>query len=129
MILLNFAHPLTRDHLAQVAALTGQTVARVLDVPLQLDLARPLEAQVSAAVERAGLTPEEWQTAAILVNPPGYAPAAAALLAELHGRIGYFPALLWVRPVTDSLPRKFEVAGVINLQAMRDAARTKRSVG
>ena len=129
MILLNFAHPLTRDHLAQVAALTGQPVARVIDVPLQLDLARPLEAQVSAAVERTGLTPEEWQTAALLVNPPGYAPAAAALLAELHGRIGYFPALLWVRSVVDSLPREFEVAGVINLQAMRDAARIKRSVG
>ena len=53
--------------------------------------------------------------------------ANATLLAELHGRCGYFPAQLRLRPVPGSLPPRFEIAEVLNLQALRDAARERRS--
>lgn len=129
MLLLNFSHPLTPAHVAQVAALAGQPVERVVEAPLQLDLAAPLAEQVAAAVDGVGLTPREWQTLPLVVNPPGYAPAAGVLLAELHGRTGYFPTILWLRPVADSTPPQFEVAAVINLQSVRDTARTRRSGG
>jgi hypothetical protein len=61
-----------------------------------------------------------------LVNLPALAPAAAALLAELHGRMGYFPAIVRIRPVAGSTPPAYEVAEIINLQAVRDAARERR---
>ena len=77
-------------------------------------------------VDRAELSSHEWQTLPILVNPPGYAPAAMALLAELHGRMGYFPSMLWVRPEENSNPRRFQVAGVIDLQEIRDRSRRRR---
>jgi hypothetical protein len=51
---------------------------------------------------------------------------AVTLLAELHGRMGYFPAMLRLRPVTGSTPPRFEVAEIINLQTVRDRARSRR---
>lgn len=57
--------------------------------------------------------------------PPGYAPAAFVLLAELHGCIGHFPTLIRLRPKAGPVPA-YEVAELLNLQAMREAARTRR---
>jgi len=48
------------------------------------------------------------------------------LLAELHGRCGYFPPCIRLRPAQGPVPPQYEVAEVLNLQAVRDAARQKR---
>ncbi len=40
--------------------------------------------------------------------------------------MGYFPACIRLRPVPESLPPRFEVAEILNLQAVRDAARQGR---
>jgi hypothetical protein len=61
----------------------------------------------------------------LLVNPPGYAPAAFVLLAELHGRIGHFPSLVRLRPKSGPVTT-YEVAELLNLQTIRDAARERR---
>lgn len=127
MILLNFSHPLTDEQLAQVEALAGQAVVEVRDEMSEFDHQAPLGEQVRALVDRTGLTAVEWQTAALVVNLPGYAPAAALLLAELHGRMGHFPTMLCLRPVAGSTPTRYEVAELINLQAARDEARARRS--
>lgn len=126
MLLLNFSHPLLPDHLAQLAALLGRPVDDVRDAPAAFDHARPFAEQVAALVDGVGLSAAAWQTEAILVTPPAYAPITAILIAELHGRMGYFPALIRIRPVHDSNPPAYEVAEIINLQAARDAARTRR---
>ncbi len=126
MILLNFAHPLTPDHLAQIEALARQPVERVIDVHSQIDAQQPLAPQAAALADQAGLTPAEWQSAPLLVNPPSLNFVAAVLLAELHGRCGYFPAMLRMRPVEGSIPLRYEVAEVLNLQDVRDAARRRR---
>jgi hypothetical protein len=126
MILLNFAHPLTSDHLRQIEALTGQAVERVVEINSQIDPQQPLVPQVVALADEAGLSPAEWQSLPLLVNPPSLNFIAVTLLAELHGRCGYFPAHLRMRPVPESIPPRYEVAEVINLQAVRDAARQKR---
>jgi hypothetical protein len=82
---------------------------------------------VAVLVERAGLSPAEWQTLPLLINPPSLNFIAVALLAELHGRCGYFPAVLRLRPVEGSLPPQYEVAEVLDLQVIRDSARQKRN--
>ncbi len=128
MILLNFSHPLTAEQLAQVETLAGQSVDRMLGELAQFDHAAGFAEQVRGLVERAGLAADEWQTAPLLVNLPGYAPGAACLLAEIHGRAGYFPAILRLRPVAGSVVTVYEVAELINLQAMRETARYARSV-
>lgn len=131
MLLLNFAHPLTDEHLAQIEQLTGQKAARVVVIDSQIDPQQPLAPQVAAMADAAGLSPEEWQTAPILINPPALNFSAVALIAELHGRMGYFPPCLRMRPVVDEqgnrvVPPRFEVAEILNLQAIRDAARQRR---
>lgn len=126
MILLNFAHPLNDEQLAAVAALAGTEIARVIEVRSQVDPQQPLASQVAAMVDAAGLIPAEWQSAELLVNPPSLNYSTAVLLAELHGRMGYFPACLRLRPVAGAVPPRFEVAEILNLQAVRDEARQRR---
>lgn len=126
MIILNYGHPLTREQVAQVEALTGQPVDRLVEVPTHVDVGQPLAPQVVALADRAGLSPSEWQTLPILVNPPALNFIAVVLLAEVHGRCGYFPAHLRLRPVDGSVPLRYEVAEVLDLQQVRDAARRRR---
>ncbi len=125
IVLLNYSHPLTAAQVAQVAALCGETVV-VRDLPAQADRARPLAEVAHELADAAGLSAEEWQTTPLVLNPPALAPLALALIAELHGRGGGFPAILNVRPVADSVPTRYEVAEVLNLQAVRQAARGRR---
>lgn len=126
MIILNFSHPLTADHLAQLEAVAGQPVECVIDALAQFDNAQPFLPQVVALVDAVGLSPTEWQTLPLLVNPPSLNIIAVTLLAELHGRMGYFPTVVRLRPVAGSTPPRFEVAEVVNLHSVREAARNKR---
>lgn len=131
MILLNFAHPLTAEHRAAIEQQTGQPIAEVRNDPTQtrIDTAAPLAPQIEQIVDGFALSPDQWQTAALLINPPGYAPAAAAVMAELHGRTGHFPAIIRMRPATGSITPQYEVAEIINLQAIRETARDRRGAG
>lgn len=126
MIVVNFAHVLTPAHLAAVERLTGRAVTKVVEVKTYFDETQPFAGQARTLVDSAGLTPEQWQTEPLLVNLPSYNYAAALVLAELHGRTGYFPAVLRLRPVADSTPQEFEVAEALNLQAAREEARRRR---
>jgi hypothetical protein len=125
MLILNFTHPLTEEHKAQIEALAGTPINEVRTIPVQIEQDEPLAAQIVAIVDAAHLASEEWQTRPLLINPPGYAPAAFMLLAELHGRIGHFPALIRLRPKPGPVPA-YEVAELLNLQAVREAARRRR---
>jgi hypothetical protein len=126
MIILNFSHPLTPDQLAQVEALTGEQVAEVRDISTQFDSEQPFIPQVAALADACQLTAQEWQTTSLLIVPPALNFIAVALLAELHGRMGYFPDCLRLRPVAGARPPRYEVAELLDLQAVRDTARGKR---
>jgi len=99
----------------------------LIEIPTQIDPQQPLAPQAVAIADEIGLSPIEWQTLPLLINPPSLNFIAVALLAEIHGRCGYFPAHLRMRPVQGSAPQRFEVAEVLCLQEIRDQARIKRS--
>ena len=126
MILLNFTHPLPREQLARLEQIAGQKVDRVIEVKTQIDPQADLVPQVIALADACQLTPAEWQAEGILVVPPALNFVAVTLLAELHGRMGYFPAHVRTRPIAEALPPRYEIAQVLNLQAVRDTARQKR---
>jgi hypothetical protein len=126
MTLLNFSHPLTAAHLAAIEQISQQPVDRVLDIKTQFDHSRPFADQAKAVVDSIGLSPEQWQTTRLLVNLPSLTVIAALVLAEIHGRCGYFPAAIRLKPVLQTTPPQFEVAEIINLQAVRETARQQR---
>lgn len=126
MRVINFAHPLTPENLGEIEALTGRPVSEVLEVPSQIDPERPLEPQIESMLDGVGLTARQWQVEPLLINLPSLNYSAAVLLAQLHGRMGYFPAVLRLRPDADGLVPRFVVAEILNLQAVRERARGKR---
>ena len=125
MLVLNFAHPLTHEQRAQIETLANTSIEEVRDIHVQIKQEEPLEPQIISIVDTSGLSSEEWQTLPLLINPPGYAPAAFVLLAELHGRIGHFPSLIRLRPKPGPVT-SYEVAELLNLQSIREAARKRR---
>jgi hypothetical protein len=125
MLILNFTHPLTSAQRDQLASQLGQE-PEIRTIPVQINNDSPLTEQIVRIVDAVELTSEEWQTLPIIVNPPGFAPAAFVLLAELHGRMGHFPTLLRLRPVVGSVPTSYEVAELLNLQTVREEARRRR---
>ena len=127
MLLLNFGHPLTDAQLARVRELIGREIERVIAVPTHLDHEQPFDEQVRELLTTVPLTPEQWQTTPLIINPPSLAPITAVLLAEIHGRSGFFPTILRLRPVARTMPPQFEVAELLNLQGVRDAARARRA--
>jgi len=127
MLLLNFGHPLTDAQLARIRELAGRDLERIIAVPTQFDHARPFDEQVRELLASVPLTPEQWQTTPLLINPPSLSPITAVLLAEIHGRSGFFPTIVRLRPMSGTVPPQFEIAELLNLQAVRDAARTRRA--
>ncbi|HRW07339.1 MAG TPA: CRISPR-associated protein Csx15 [Caldilineaceae bacterium] len=126
MLILNFSHPLTPAQQDQIRAATGQPIARVLDIPTHFDEQQPFAAQLSTLFTQIDLTPTQWQSEPILVVLPSLNFIAALLLAELHGRMGYFPPVVRTRPVADRVPRQYEVAEILDLQGVREGARRQR---
>ncbi|NMC53634.1 MAG: hypothetical protein GYA48_08360 [Chloroflexi bacterium] len=126
MILLNFSHPISAEQICQLEALSGQPLERVFDLPTQFDNNQPFQPQLDALLASIPLDAQAWQTAPILVNLPSLNFIAGLLLASLHGRMGYFPPILRTRPVPESLPPRFEIAEILNLQKVRERARETR---
>jgi hypothetical protein len=125
MLMLNFSHPLTQEQREQIESLAQTTIEEIRTIPVQIDQAAPLIEQIVMIVDVIDLSAEEWQTLPLLINPPGYTPAAFVLLAELHGRSGHFPTIIRLRskpgPITT-----YEVAELLNLQTIRETARPRR---
>ena len=126
MIILNFSHPLTEAQIEQVIHLTGEAPRAIRAIKTQFDLSQDLSPQVVALVDGLEISAEAWQETPWLIVLPSLNFAAAVLLAELHGRIGHFPAILRLRPLQGALVTSFEVAEVINLEAVRAQARQRR---
>jgi len=51
---------------------------------------------------------------------------ALTLIAAIHDIMGYFPPIVRIKPVEGSVPPRFEVAEVINLQEVRERFRERR---
>lgn len=126
MILLNFSHPITPEQQARIETLAQQAITRTISALPQFDEQLPFAQQLAPLLAQVNLSPIEWQNEAILVILPSLNFIAALLLAELHGRMGYFPAVVRTRPVNNSLPRQYEIAEILNLQTVREEARKQR---
>lgn len=126
MLILNFSHPLTEEQKAQVERLAGKSVREIRQISTKFDHTRPFEPQVEELIRACNLSSQEWQTLPILIVPPALNFIAVTLIAALHGIMGYFPPVIRIRPVEGTVPPRFEVAEILNLQAIRDRFRNFR---
>lgn len=128
MQILNFAHPFTPTMLEQTAKLLSIPTEQITEhrVTVQIDRSQPITLEMSRIVDSLGFSSETWQTQAFVVNLPGLAIAAGVLIAEIHGRTGFFPSVLTITPVPESVTPVFRVTEVIALQTVRDLARERR---
>jgi len=125
-LVVNFHHLLKPEQIKDMQRLLQWPRIEVIDarlgtVPEKQNFTRYLLNHI----ESIDLTAEEWQTACLAVIPPGFAPACSVMLAELHGRLGYFPDIVRIRP-SESGPEKYVVAEIIALRDIRNQARGKR---
>jgi len=126
MLLLNFSHPLTFEQKQAIEGIIKQPLSRLLEPGAQLDVTAPFVPQVATMIDQIGLSPTEWQHTPFIVMLPTLNFAAGVMLAELHGRCGYFPPIVRLRPMKGAMPPQFEVAEIINLNEVREMARGKR---
>ncbi len=96
-------------------------IADIITIPTLILEEEPLEPQITRLIDSISLYIEDWHKRHILINPPGYAPVALLLLAEIHGRTGHFPTLVRMRPKHGPVT-SYEVVELLNLQVIRDAA-------
>lgn len=98
----------------------------MLQISVQFNPSCEFSPLVRQLLQSSDLHGMQWQINPILVNLPALNVIAAVLLSELHGRMGYFPTIMRLRQVEGTVPLQFEVAELINLQVVRDDARSLR---
>lgn len=123
---VNFSHPLTEAQVAAFESLSGWHVAHTVAVPTHCELAWPFAEQATNFVDAAGLTSVQWQSYRLAIVPPALSPVACLVIAEIHGRAGYFVPVVRLRPRSGVLPPVFEVAEILDVQGQREAARARR---
>jgi len=124
--IINFTHPLTQPIVKQIKDLIGQPISEIIEIKTQLDDNESFETQIEKLLDKVGFSPVDWQAGHVIVHIPGLSPAAVALIAAIHGRSGHFPTILRLRSKKDEKHQQYELAEIINLQAVRDNAREKR---
>ena len=126
-LLINFTHPVTDEQIKQIEEKLKISIVEIVQppkIPIHFNENEDFATQISTCVNGIGLTDEQWQDSGILVNVPGMAPIATALVAELHGRMGHFPSLIRLKR-SENNPSNYEFAEVMHLQHIRDKARAR----
>lgn len=126
MKILNFSHPLTKEHIAAIGEKMGMPITAVEDIRVHLNTEGNFTAQIVALVDELGISSHDWQNEPFLIVLPSLNYAAAILIAELHGRMGRFPSIVRMRPIAGALVTTYEVAEILNLEDIRMQARGRR---
>ena len=122
MLLLNFGHPITEEQVSQIKEM-GFDIDEVINVNSQVDLSVDLAEQAVKMVDSTGVSMSRFSQGRIIVNLPSLNFSAAAVLAELHGRMGFFPPVLQLNRNSSG---GYDVVNIIILQSMRNNARMRR---
>jgi hypothetical protein len=115
---LNFSHPITEKQEMEIAVEVGERV-EVVDIKVQIDFSRSLPEQAYKILEPfvSTLVNERF-----LIRPAALDAATLAIMAVIHGISGHFPRIVTFKREDG----EFVVWGIIDLQTLREEARTVR---
>ncbi len=127
MILLNFGYPISEEQQAIIEKMVSASIDEIIDIPIYFENGESFSAQTADLFSGHQIPVDKLLIQPVLVNLPSHSFIASLILAELHGRMGRFPAIIRYRPVAGSLPVRYEVSEIVDLQRIRDKARGKRA--
>lgn len=120
MILINFGAPFKPLQISQAEAFLYEPITRVVDLRFDVDFDQEMLQQFKKTMGRLKLTHADLTAEPVVVNLPQDNFLAAMALAELHARMGYFPPIIRTRLRASGILPYYEVAEVIDLQAIED---------
>jgi hypothetical protein len=115
---LNFSHPITEKQEMEIAQEVGAKV-EVVDIKVQINFEESLQEQAYEIVEPfvSTLVNERF-----LIRPAALDAATLAIIAVIHGIAGHFPRIVTMKRENG----EFVVWGIVDLQTLREEARTAR---
>lgn len=127
-LILNFSgHPVLDAQKRDIGQMMHWSSSEVINVPIgNVPEDHNFISSIEKAVQKIALSPEEWQSTPVVVIPAGYSQIWSVVMAELHGRLGYFPDVVRLRESSTVSNEKFEVAEIMNLREVRHNSRDKR---
>jgi hypothetical protein len=120
MILINFGAPFRPLQISQAEACLHEKITRVVDLSLNVDPDKEMLAQFNKSMGKLNLSNADLGAEPVVVNLPQQNYLAVMVLAELHARMGYFPCIIRTRMKSSGILPYYEVAEVIDLQAIED---------
>jgi hypothetical protein len=120
MILINFGAPFRPLQISQAEAFLHEPITRVIDLSINVDPDQEMLAQFKKSMARMKLSNLDLRAEPVVVNLPQQNYLSVMVLAELHARMGYFPCILRTRMKSSGILPYYEVAEVIDLQAVED---------
>lgn len=124
MTLLNLAEPLTKEDISAIAALSGKTVRKLLQIKPVFSDRLPLVPQVRTFISGLDMSEKEWKSTSLVVCLPADSVVAAIMVAEIAGRRGRTPSV--VRFIRDGNTGRPEPSEVISLHEVRKEVRQER---
>lgn len=126
-IVLNFSHDFTPEQREEILALLEKNEDEVeiregLGRQYQYESAFGLVKHVREQVAAVRLGASAWQECQIVVNLPAYSGGAMIALADMNGRMGYFPTVLRVERADDG----FHYTEALDLEQLRLRALKER---
>ena len=120
MILINFGVTFKPLQISQAEAFLHEPITRVINLPFDIDFDQEVLSQYKKTMGKLKLSNDELCSEPVVVNLPMQNYLSTMVLTELRARMGYFPRIIRTRIRASGILPYYEVAEVIDLQAIED---------
>ena len=111
--IINFSHPIPDDDTSIIRLLPDLSSFQILDIPVQLDLNKPLAPQIEPLVDAAVVAANENIRNIDYIRLPGFAEAAVLVVSEFQAR-GYRPNIIRFAKAEGLGPPRFEAVEILH---------------
>jgi hypothetical protein len=114
MVILNFSHPLTLEQIEQLKEKLHVSTFTVETVPVQIDQTQPLTPQIEQLMHF--LTTLHVSADKVILHLPGFAPAAACVIAQFYHMTERWPRFIRLTPVHAVGQTRYDIFEIVDLE-------------